>query len=140
MALRVLVVEDDADARDALRALLELDGYAVHAAADAGEGLRMIDRVRPDVALVDIGLPGMDGYELARQIRGTGHTLYLVALTGWGQAEDRERALSSGFDAHLVKPVDPTDLTRLLESLAGGASADGSAASTRGTPGPESPG
>jgi CheY-like chemotaxis protein len=118
VALHVLIVEDDVDARGALRALLELDGYRVDDAGDAVEGLGIVRTTPPDVAVIDIGLPGTDGYELARQIRAEGRRVHLVALTGWGQPEDRQRALEAGFDAHLVKPVDPADLTRLFATLA----------------------
>src|SRR5262249_60810865 len=88
----------------------------------AGGGLRGVQlplATRPDAALVDIGLPGIDGYEVARRLRATeqGKDIVLVALTGYGRPEDRDRALESGFDAHLVKPVDPEELNRLLVDL-----------------------
>ncbi|HEV8583754.1 MAG TPA: response regulator [Methylomirabilota bacterium] len=114
----VLLIEDNADAREALRALLELDGYAVEAAADGLEGLDLARTKAPAVALVDIGLPGFDGYEVARRMRAlpAPHPV-MIALTGYSEPEDRERAREAGFDAHLVKPVDPDDLTRLLARL-----------------------
>jgi signal transduction histidine kinase/ActR/RegA family two-component response regulator len=105
---RILVVEDNADAREMLRLLLELDGHEVYGAADGPGGLEAAEHLRPDVALIDVGLPGFDGYELARRLRtAVGAAIHLVALTGYGQPEDRRRAHEAGFDAHLVKPVDP---------------------------------
>lgn len=114
--LRVLVVEDNPDVRNMLRILLELDGHDVEAAVDGRQGLEMIELYQPDVALVDIGLPGLDGYEIARQVRGNpeNENVYLVALTGYGERKDRRRALQAGFDAHLAKPVDLDSLTRIL--------------------------
>ena len=117
-SLRILLIEDHADARDALRALLELDGYLVEAAAEGQEGLERARHTNFDVALIDIGLPGLDGYEVARRMRPPGQRRpVLVALTGYSQPEDRRRAEEAGFDAHLVKPVDPTDLSRVLTRL-----------------------
>jgi CheY-like chemotaxis protein len=111
----VLVIEDNPDAREALVALLELDGYDVESAADGPTAIELTRAKRPDVALVDIGLPGIDGYEVARRIRSLGgQQPALVALTGYGQPEDRQRAVEAGFDAHLVKPVDPSNLAELL--------------------------
>jgi len=116
--LRILLIEDNADARDALRALLELDGYAVETAAEGQAGLECARVADPDVALIDIGLPGFDGYEVARRMRPAGRRRpVLVALTGYSQPEDRRRAREAGFDAHLVKPVDPADLSRVLMNL-----------------------
>ena len=111
---RVLVIEDNDDAREMLRNLLRLFGHEVHEACDGAMGLEEARRLRPDAALIDIGLPGMDGYEVARRIRADLPGARLVALTGYGQPEDRERALAAGFDVHLVKPVDPDQLQRLL--------------------------
>ncbi|MEX2148347.1 MAG: response regulator [Candidatus Rokuibacteriota bacterium] len=114
----ILLVEDHADAREALQVLLELEGYAVVTAA---EGLAALDIARtrhPDIALIDIGLPGLDGYEVARRLVAAGGPRpILVALTGYSQPEDRRDAEAAGFDAHLVKPVDPADLARLLTTL-----------------------
>ena len=115
---RVLLIEDNGDARDALRALLELDGYEVHAAADGIQGLDLARTKAPEVALVDIGLPGFDGYEVARRMRALpAPPPVMIALTGYSEPEDRERAKDAGFAAHLVKPVDPDDLSRLLARL-----------------------
>jgi CheY-like chemotaxis protein/anti-sigma regulatory factor (Ser/Thr protein kinase) len=113
---RVLVVEDNSDVREMLRAALELNGHDVHEAEDGPSGVAAARALRPEVVLVDIGLPGLDGYEVARQIRADGadDTLVLIALTGYGQPEDRRRAMDAGFDAHLVKPVDPPALAVLI--------------------------
>jgi CheY-like chemotaxis protein len=114
----IMIVEDNADARDALRLLLELDGHTVEAAADGAEALELATARDPDIALVDIGLPGIDGYEVARRLRqGHGKRPLLIALTGYGQPEDRRRATEAGFDALLVKPVDPTALSDLLVTI-----------------------
>ena len=115
---RILIVEDNADAREALRVLLELEGHTVEAAAEGGRAIAIARDKDPDIALVDIGLPGVDGYEVARQLRtAPGRRSVLIALTGYGQPEDRQRALDAGFDDVLVKPVDPTALTTLLATL-----------------------
>jgi signal transduction histidine kinase len=112
---RVLVVEDNDDAREALGALLLTDGHDVEVAAHGSEAIERARQFGPDVALVDIGLPGMDGYELARQLRTVcGPGLMLVALTGYGQPGHRQRALEAGFQVHLVKPVGTEDLSRVL--------------------------
>jgi CheY-like chemotaxis protein len=113
---RILVVEDHADAREMLRQLLVAEGHEVHEAADGAEGVRAAVALRPDVAIVDVGLPGVDGYGVAAAIRADPDTTgtFLVALTGYGRAEDRQRALEAGFDAHLVKPVDLEALARVL--------------------------
>ena len=115
---RLLVVEDNADAREVLVTSLRLDGHEVHEAADGHAGLEAAVRLVPDVALIDVGLPGLDGYEVAQGIRSTqaGAAMLLVALTGYGQAEDRRRALAVGFDVHLVKPVAPERLAEVLSS------------------------
>jgi PAS domain S-box-containing protein len=114
-ARNILVIEDNADAREMLRVALEIDGHHVEVAEDGVKGVETALRVHPDVALVDIGLPGLDGYEVARRIRRSlGEDVRLVALTGYGQAEDRRRTREAGFDLHLVKPVDPEVLGPLL--------------------------
>jgi signal transduction histidine kinase/CheY-like chemotaxis protein len=114
--LRVLVVEDNRDAREGLRMLLEAWGHQVEEAEDGQRGLDLALGSRPDVALVDVGLPVLDGYQVAQAIRGApgGERLLLVAVTGYGQPEDARRAREAGFDAHLVKPIDPDELRRLL--------------------------
>lgn len=112
---RILVVDDNADAADSLAMLLQLAGHQVHAVYSSRAALRAADELRPDVLLLDIGLPEMNGYELARRIRQNAeNSVRLVALTGYGQPEDRERAKAAGFDHHLVKPVDVKAVERLL--------------------------
>jgi two-component system, sensor histidine kinase len=113
----ILLIEDNRDTREVLCALLELDGHQVEPAADGQQGVDLARTKRPDVGLIDIGLPGMDGYEVARRLRALGHSMTLIALTGYGEPEDRQRAEDAGFDAHLVKPVDPSELTRTLARL-----------------------
>lgn len=112
----VLLVEDDPDGRHALSELLSMWDYAVQAAASGEDGVELARRHPPAVALVDIGLPGIDGYEVARRIRRHHPETppLLVAMTGFGQPEDRDRALAAGFDLHLVKPVRPSRLAELL--------------------------
>jgi len=114
--LRILVVDDNPDIRATLHDLLEMQGHQVEVAEDGPQALERVLVSRPDVALVDIGLPGMDGFALARALRQDPemHTR-LVAMTGYGQAEDRRRALDAGFEAHVVKPVELDDLSRLLQ-------------------------
>jgi len=112
--LRVLIIEDNADARETLHDLLTAQGHDVHQSAGGEEGLRMAEKEKPDVVLIDIGLPHIDGYEVARRLRAREPTLgarpRLIAITGYGQPEDVRRAREAGFDAHLVKPVDPSAL------------------------------
>jgi signal transduction histidine kinase/CheY-like chemotaxis protein len=116
---RILLVEDNKDVRESLRALLEDAGHRVSTAGDGFEGVERGVADRPEVALVDIGLPGLDGYSVGRRLRDRlGSTVYLVALTGYGLPEDRRRAIESGFDAHLTKPV---TLRSVLQLLAGAA-------------------
>ena len=112
----VLIVEDGADAREVLRMLLEQSGYLVTCAEDGPSGVAAALRYRPGAALVDVGLPGYDGYEVARRIRAApgGASVLLVALTGYGQPADRRRAEEAGFDQHLVKPVSPARIVALL--------------------------
>jgi signal transduction histidine kinase/CheY-like chemotaxis protein len=112
----VLIVEDNHDARASLRELLEAAGHTVHEADDGPRGLDAALRLHPEVALIDLGLPGLDGLELARRIRTSpdARGMRLVALTGYGSAEDRARCRDAGFDVHLVKPVDRETLERVL--------------------------
>jgi signal transduction histidine kinase/ActR/RegA family two-component response regulator len=113
---RVLIVEDHEDARDSLRLLLTEEGHEVEVARDGPEGLDKLRRWRPEIALVDIGLPGLDGYRLAAAARsdpGTRH-IVLVAVTGYGQPEDRRQAAAAGFDEHIVKPVTLEMLRRAM--------------------------
>jgi len=126
LGTRVVIVEDNADARETLQELLELWGHQVEVADTGAEGVRRALDTHPDAALIDIGLPELDGYEVARRIRaaevgrGAGsRVVYLVALSGYGQPEDRRRAEEAGFDAYLVKPLEPAELERLLEGVRG---------------------
>jgi signal transduction histidine kinase len=118
--LDVLIVEDNADARETLQMLLELSGHRVHAAEDGASGLSAALERQPDVMLVDIGLPRMDGYEVARRLRDAAGASrpYMIAVTGYGTPEDRQRAIDAGFDAHVVKPVDFDALMRVLRKRA----------------------
>jgi CheY-like chemotaxis protein len=117
---RVLVIEDNADAREMLKTWLTLEGHDVLEAANGVDGVKILMTERPDVAFVDIGLPVMDGYEVARTFRRDGqHATRLVALTGYGQAEDRQRSFDAGFDDFVVKPVDPARLSQILGDRTG---------------------
>lgn len=119
-ALHVLVVEDSADVGESLRDVLELLGHEVDVATDGPAALGIATRRRPDVVLCDIGLPGMDGYAVARAFRGDPRLrdIYLVALTGYAQPDDRRRAATAGFNAHLGKPASIDHLERLLDRIA----------------------
>ena len=114
---RVLLIEDNNDARDMLRMMLELAGHSVYDAPDGARGLELLSVVRPDVGIIDIGLPRMDGYQVAKRIREDSHGrgMLLLALTGYSSSGDIIRSAEHGFDYHLVKPVDPDRLARLLE-------------------------
>lgn len=116
--VRIVLVEDIEDNREMLQAILELDGHQVIAAENGETGCQAIIEQQPDLALIDIGLPGIDGYEVARRVRQSslGNKVKLIALTGYGQHSDIVHALASGFDAHLVKPVKPDELAALLQS------------------------
>lgn len=118
--LSVVIVEDNDDSRMMLCELLELSGFECHTAATGRLGLDVITELRPDVALVDIGLPELDGLEVARLLRRNSRNdgLMLIALTGFGQREDQEAAHRAGFDSHLVKPVDFDALLALLGTAA----------------------
>ena len=120
--LRILVVEDNRDGRESLRDLLEIWGHEVELAENGPDGVRQALASQPAVALIDIGLPGLDGNEVAQRIRAAldGDRMALVAMTGYGQPEDRRRALQAGFDAYLVKPVDPEELARTLRDVTAG--------------------
>jgi CheY-like chemotaxis protein len=118
-ALRLVLVEDSPDICDALGDLLRVEGHEVEIASDGVKGAELIARVHPDLALVDIGLPGLNGYQVAERVRSeVGGTVRMVALTGYGQPEDAARALSAGFDGHMKKPLDLNALSRLLNDVA----------------------
>ena len=113
------MVDDNRDAADSLALLLRLQGHEVRVAHSGPAALEMTKGYAPDVVFLDIGMPGMDGYEVARRLRqqpGLGNVV-LAALTGWGQQEDRRRTAEAGFDHHLVKPVEPKALDGLLVDL-----------------------
>ena len=117
--LRVLVVDDNQDATDTMAMLLGLWGYDVRTARDGNDALAVSAEHRPDVALLDIGLPGMSGYELAEKMRllaGLEETV-LVAMTGYGEAQDKEKSRQAGLTIHLVKPVHPDALQKLLATM-----------------------
>jgi signal transduction histidine kinase/response regulator RpfG family c-di-GMP phosphodiesterase len=118
---RILVVDDNEDAAESLALLLSLDGHEVRTAHDAEQALTVAADLNPEVAILDIGLPGRNGYELAQDLRRTcdGATR-LIALTGWGQSEDRDRAQDAGFSVHLTKPVDPEVLRQVLRGVPAG--------------------
>ena len=123
----VVIVEDNADSREMLCAMLTHEGLVCHDAPDGVTGLRLIDDVSPDVVIVDVGLPGIDGLEVARRIRANPRHVgvRLIALTGYGQAGDRRATSQAGFDCHLVKPVQPSELLALLARLQPSIASDG---------------
>ena len=118
---RVLLIEDNTDAREMLRMMLELAGHSVYDAPDGARGLELLSVVRPDVGIIDIGLPRMDGYQVAKRIRQDPHGrgMLLLALTGYSSATDIQRSSDHGFDHHLIKPIDPDRLARLLDGAEG---------------------
>jgi len=118
--LRVLVVDDNREHADSLALFLRLQGHAVRTAYDAASALTWGGAFAPEAVLLDLGMPGVDGYEVCRRLRAGDHgeAMVIVAITGWGQVEDRKRSAEAGFDAHLVKPVDPVALVSLVDSLA----------------------
>ena len=115
---RILIVEDNADSREVLQLILERDGHRVDACADGLSGVERALTLKPDLMVVDLGLPGLDGFGVARRVRASlGRAVYLVALTGYGQPEDRRRALDAGFDTHLTKPVDVDVIIAVLRGV-----------------------
>jgi two-component system CheB/CheR fusion protein len=119
--LRVLVVDDNVDAEQSLSLLMRLQGHEVRAAHDGMEALRQARAFAPQVVVLDIGLPGLSGHDVARRLRQAPETCaaVLIAITGYGQAEDREQAIEAGFQHHLVKPVDPLALIQLIAAIGG---------------------
>jgi PAS domain S-box-containing protein len=122
MPLTVLLIEDNRDARETLRAWLEEVGHRVFASDNGIEGLELARSIHPDVALIDIGLPGIDGYQVARTLHDESRTTLLVAITGYGRPEDSARALEAGFDVHLVKPIQLERLAQVMKSARAAAS------------------
>lgn len=114
--LKILIVDDNADASESLAAVLRLEGHLVRTASSGAGALESADGERPDVVLMDLGMPGMDGLTAARLLRDRpeGEDIRIIALTGWGQESDRERTRAAGISEHLVKPVDPHFLIELL--------------------------
>ena len=117
---RVLIADDNRDAADSLSLLLSLDGHEVRTAHDGAAALAEAERFRPDFALLDIGMPELNGYEVARELRTRpwASDLVLIAITGWGQEQDRRRSREAGFDHHLTKPVDPAAIAALIQRRA----------------------
>jgi CheY-like chemotaxis protein len=118
-ARRILVVDDNRDSAESLAMLLKLTRNETHTAYDGLEAVEAAATFNPDVVLLDIGLPKLNGYEACRRIREQpwGKSMVLVALTGWGQEEDRQKSRDAGFDGHLVKPADPAALEKLLAGM-----------------------
>jgi CheY-like chemotaxis protein len=116
---RILVVDDNKDIVDCFKLLLKLDGHEVETAQDGLAALAAAEKFRPDAILLDIGMPGVDGYEVCRRIRKTpwGKNVVMIAQTGWGAERDRRLSGEAGFDEHLVKPVDFDVLMKLLNNL-----------------------
>ena len=122
MHVRILIADDNRDAADTMGMLLELGGHEVIVAHSGNQALELGRQRRPDVVILDIGMPDLNGYDVARTARNEewGKSAYLIALTGWGQAEDKERARLAGFDRHLTKPVDPDLVEEILKQHMGG--------------------
>jgi CheY-like chemotaxis protein len=116
-SLHVLVVDDNHDAADTLAEVLEIMGCRTATAYDGQEGVEKAEKLRPDAIVLDLGMPRLNGYEACERIRAMpwGQQVRLIAVSGWGQQDDRRRSMAAGFDAHLVKPVAPDDLMALLE-------------------------
>jgi CheY-like chemotaxis protein len=115
---RVLIADDNRDIADSLAVLLQMDGHHVTIVDDGAAAIRAIDNAPPDVALLDVGMPGMNGYEVARQARAQlKNSIVLVAITGYGQPKDKILAVAAGFDHHFTKPVEPTLVAALLQEI-----------------------
>jgi CheY-like chemotaxis protein len=115
---RIVVADDNEDSAQSFAMLLSFSGHEVRIAHDGEQALDTMRNFRPDVAFLDIGMPLLSGYEVAEAVRAEpwGRAMKLIAVTGWGQADDKQRARTAGFDQHLVKPIDPSDVDRLLEA------------------------
>ncbi|PYM23517.1 MAG: hypothetical protein DMD78_11650 [Candidatus Rokuibacteriota bacterium] len=111
----ILIIEDDDDAREVLQMSLEAEGQSVRVAANGDDGIALAAASRPDVVFIDLGLPGLDGFEVARRLRALlGTSVRLIALTGHGRTEDREATAAAGFDGHLMKPIGADAIIALL--------------------------
>ena len=111
----MLVADDNIDAGESLAMLLRLDGHEVELASNGAQAVELFDRMRPEIAILDIGMPGLNGYEVAQRIRQkVQNGVTLIAVTGWGQEADKARAAASGFDHHFTKPVEPSVLSALV--------------------------
>ena len=119
MSLRIVVVDDNVDLVDSLVSVLELLGHQAAGATSGAEGVELIEERKPDVAFVDVGMPGMSGFDVAAQVRrqAWGHSMLLIALTGWGRSEDRDLCRDAGFDHVAIKPVDIDYLRIMLERV-----------------------
>jgi CheY-like chemotaxis protein len=115
---RVLIADDNLDAAESLAVLLRMEGHDVTVVHDGRAALATINSVQPEIALLDIGMPELDGYQVARLVRqgSLGRAVTLVAMTGWGQDRDKARALGAGFNHHFTKPIEPTQLMNLIRS------------------------
>ena len=124
---RVLVVDDNHDSALSLAMVLSIMGHETRTAHDGESAVATAESFRPEVVLLDIGLPKLNGYEVAQRIRGNawGASMFLIAVTGWGQQEDRQRSTEVGMNVHMVKPVEPAALERLLSELPGKGDAGG---------------
>lgn len=113
---KVLVVDDNRDSADSLAMLLRFDGHDVHVAGDGAEALAMAEQLQPEVMVLDIGLPNMDGYEVARRLRRLpwSHDIRLIAVTGYGQHDDLRASSEAGFEHHLIKPINPAELSQII--------------------------
>jgi CheY-like chemotaxis protein len=117
-SLRILIADDNRDAAESLAALLRMVGHDVRIAYDGVEALGLASEYRPDAIVLDIGMPKMNGYDVAKKLRAepTGQQMTIIALSGWGQEEDKRRSREAGIDHHLVKPLEPTSLLQVLAS------------------------
>jgi CheY-like chemotaxis protein len=117
----ILLADDNRDAADVMAELLRMTGHEVHTAHEGLQAVEMALRLRPDVVVLDIGMPGLNGYEVARRIRAEAWAAdtFLIAATGWGQEGDRQKAVEAGFDLHLTKPFDPDRLSELIAGRIG---------------------
>lgn len=115
---RIVIADDNEDSAESFAMLLSFSGHEVRVAHDGAAALDAVREFRPDVAFLDIGMPVLNGYEVAQAVRAEpwGRDVTLIAVTGWGQADDKLRARSAGFDRHLIKPIDPAEVDRLLDA------------------------